>query len=256
VGSDSLWNPVSTEQNTLNNLTRVPLDTGNLQGFFRLHAPYPGTAEPIEAIGWNKDVVLENSSAPKAEAFGVGGEAWFEHGLDGFADGLAVSREYRSLIDPTVLFRLQPYDANNTLLLTPDASTNTLVLKTPVSLSKLYILSAYAFSELKPTKVILHYIDGTTSDAKPFTSHEWFAATANGKPVPTVFPGVGRSATSKEFVYSRFSNGFSLFQTEIPLNEGPNAGKAITQLEFIRPDSEMLHVGIFAISGVRIPTRP
>ena len=256
VGTDSIWTSVPTDPKTVDNLASVRLDTATPQGFLRLHSLYSGLGEPIEATGWNRDVVLENTPTPRADPFSFDGATWFENGLDGFNDGLAVTREYRSLIDPTVVFKLQPYDGNNALLLTADSPTNSLVLKNPVALSTLHILSAYTFTETKPCGLIIHYADGSISETKSFVTHEWYASTPNGKPVPSVFAGVGRSASNQEFVYSRFNNGFSLFQSEIPLNEGPNAGKAITRLEFIRPDSDFITVGIYAISGVRIPTRP
>lgn len=250
------WIQIPTAPVTVDTLSIVPLDTSRPSGFLRLGTLYPGVGLPIEATGWNRDVVLENSADPKATPFGMGGEVWFEEGLNGFSQGLMPEREFTSLQDSTVRFKLQPYTANNVLYLDPENSTNTLVLSTPLALSKLYVLSAYTFSNPNPCTVIAHYTDGTTSAPHTFVSHEWFAATSVGKPVPSAFPSVGRSIAATEFVYGRFANGFSMFQSEIVLNDGQGPGKPVASLEFIRPKSDFLIVGIYTISGVRIPSQP
>ena len=57
-----------------------------------------GDAIPIPLIGFNEDVVSENSPTPFARGFDVssGVAAWFEAGLGGHMDGLPPSRSFVS----------------------------------------------------------------------------------------------------------------------------------------------------------------
>jgi hypothetical protein len=77
------------------------------------------SAQPIELIGWNADVVFENALAPTAASFDWPGpqqsdlpvRAWFEAGLEGHADGLPPSRRFSSAANTNVLFGKNPGDA-------------------------------------------------------------------------------------------------------------------------------------------------
>jgi hypothetical protein len=47
-----------------------------------------------------------------------------------------------------------------------------------------------------------------------------------------------------------------MFQSEIDLSSGPNAGKAIARVEFVKSFNRDTAAGVYAISGVRSPVRP
>ena len=47
-----------------------------------------------------------------------------------------------------------------------------------------------------------------------------------------------------------------MFQTVIDLGSGPHAGKPIARIEFRKNFEPMTVNGIYAISGIRTPSRP
>ena len=228
------------------------------QTYFRLRHPYSGVPEPLVLNGWNSDVVLENKPNPVAQPFGSEFDpgVWYENGLEGYPKGLPANREIVNRLDPTVHYRLQPYTENNVLRLTDQAPTNALTFGKLEAYTKLYILSAANNERGKTGAFIIHYADGTRSGPRTLVSHSWYAIDFSGNLLPSIFEPVGRSSRNTELVYSGGEVGFSMYQTEVDLSVGPDAGKAIARLEFIKSPEEGTVTGIYAVSGIRIPTRP
>lgn len=221
--------------------------------FFRLQG-FTGEAEPLQLTGWNRDVVLENSPTRRASAVDNFGGAWFEAGLQGYLDGLPTNRTVVSQINDAVSFELQPYTGSNVLALTIARRTNSLELTQPKALSRLHVL-AHSAGGGGNGQLRIHYADGTVSAIFPFFAPDWW----DGSPsTPTRRPavdGLGRSSTAGTFTYEWVGPGFSLHQTDIDLSTGPNVGKVITRLEFVRhPSAEV--TCIFAVSGVPMPPAP
>jgi hypothetical protein len=67
---------------------------------------------------------------------------------------------------------------------------------------------------------------------------------------------VGRSLKSAEFVFSYGDTGFSMFQSEVDLSGGANAGKPIARIEFLKSFEQATATGVYAVSGVRMAAKP
>jgi len=141
---------------------------------------------PIALTGWNRDVILENATTPFAQAFDspASFSVLFEEEWNGHADGLPSSRQFVSAINyPSVLFELQPYNANNVLWLSTQPTTNlltgTLTLLQPKAYVSLSIVAASAFSAKAPSEagaygsLVLNFSDGTHSGPISFLSLDW-----------------------------------------------------------------------------------
>lgn len=256
LGGGSGWVPVGSIPTEVNGESRVTLNPAGDQGFFRLWHPFPGMPEPLALTGWNRDVVLENGPAPKAERISEFTGVWFESGLDGYHPGLPTDREIVNERDPQVYYHLQPYTTNNVLLLTDAAPSNSLALATPTACSRLFVLSAGTQPNGHIGSLVVHYVDGSQDEPRL-----WLTRNANGTDgdagwTPRVFPGVGQSHEPARLVFTFQQEGFSMFQSEIDLSAGPNAGKAIARVEFVKSFNRDTAAGVYAISGVRTPAQP
>lgn len=250
------WKGVASPVTEANGVAQVAVPLSGQAGFLRLTNPYPGTPEPLSLTGWNHDVVLENASSPVAEAFDLEGGSWFEDGLGGYFNGLPASGRIVDQNDPHVSFQLQPYSDNNVLLLDEAAPTAALTLGKPIACSKLHILAAAPWERESSGTFVVKYVDGTVSQPKPFLAHTWLGMDGFGEPIPSVFPGVGKSFGTDEFNYVRGEMGFTMYQTEVDLSADPQAGKVIAALEFTRLEQPGYVVGIFAVSGIVLPSSP
>ncbi len=252
LAADTPWQQVTLPWVEANGQVRVNMETSPFR-FFRLQG-FSGQGEPLELTGWNRDVVLENALPSRATAFSSFGSAWFESGLGGRLDGLPTNRTFLSRVTPEVLFQFQPYTGFNTLWLNNTRRTNSLVLVTPSACSKLFVLAHSAGGGGNGT-VRVHYADGTSSAPMPFFAPDWW----DGSPAsPTRRPaiqGLAWSTTVASFTYNQVAPGFSFHQTDLDLSTGPNAGKVITRLEFVKPAAPEV-TGIYAVSGIAVPPSP
>lgn len=254
--ADGGWAPVASVPMEANGEARVSVNPTAGHGFFRLWHPVPGVAEPLAVTGWNRDVILENAPEPKAEPISDYSGVWFESGLDGFHPGLPADREIFHQRDARAHYQLQPYTTNNVLVMTDQQPAGSLVLTPPTACSRLFVLSALDMSSSAFGSIVVHYADGTKDE-----SVRWISRNADGREiheqlVPRVFAGVGSSFGNGGFNFRYQQSGFSMFQSEIDLSAGPNAGKAIARVEFRKGFVRGGSAGVYAISGVRTPTQP
>jgi hypothetical protein len=256
IADDAGWQDVAATSSEANGEVQVPLQPTAAEEYFRLWHPYAGVPEPLSLKGWNRDVVLENQAEPKAEMISMFSGTWFESGLGGFEVGLPPSREIRVQQDGGVPYRLQPYTTNNVLLLTDEEPTGSLVLETPTACSKLFILSAVDSERGAIGALVVHYADGSSSGPILWVTHSWSGYDLEGQPTPVAFQGVGRSLKSAEFVFSYGDTGFSMFQSEVDLSGGANAGKPIARIEFLKSFEQATATGVYAVSGVRMAAKP
>lgn len=248
----NVWTTASLPQTQVNGEVQVRPGNSAFQ-FFRLQG-FPDEVEPLRLTGWNRDVVLENAVTNKASAVDSFGAAWFEAGLQGYTDGLPANRTVVSKSDGAISFELQPYTGSNVLALTLARRTNSLELIQPKAFSRLHVL-AHSAGGGGNGQLRIHYADGTSSTNFPVNAPDWWdGAFGSGTRNPAI-DGLARSRTATSFAYDPVSPGFGLHQTDIDLTSGPNAGKVIIRLEFVRhPSAEV--TCIFAVSGVPMAPVP
>lgn len=220
--------------------------------FFRLRG-FPDDAEPLQLTGWNRDVVLENAATNKAVAVDSFGAAWFEAGLQGYTDGLPANRTIVSKVND-VVFQLQPYTGSNVLALTIARRTNSLELIQPKAFSRLHVLAHSAGGGANGL-LRIHYADGTSSTNHLINTPDWWDGAFDAGTRNPAINGLARSRTAAGFAYDFVSPGFGLHQTDIDLSSGPNAGKVIVRLEFVRNLAAEVTC-IFAVSGVPMAPVP
>lgn len=137
------------------------------------------SAGPIALTGWNRDVVVENTAtglpytSDAAELVPGEGTAFYQKGLPGTSNGLPLSGAFASALDGA-LFQLQPYTANNALVLSSDTgtSTATLTLSTPSTYNTLAILANSGAGGGSPN-LTLSFTDGT-SFTTTYYAPDWF----------------------------------------------------------------------------------
>jgi hypothetical protein len=208
---------------------------------------------PISATGWNRDVIVENTTIPPyssaALPFDVPNNyGFYQAGLSGGTRGLPTSGSFSSLIDGSV-FQFQPYTANNVLQLSASSSsTGTLTFTTPRAYSSLSILAAAANSGASQGNLVIHFADATSSSTLQFNNSDWFF-----QPNPAIagFGRVDLGAAAPE------DNGASypeLYQTTLNLTALGLAGKSIVSIDFIDLASDPREsTGVFALSGTVVP---
>ncbi|MEN9676404.1 MAG: hypothetical protein RIS76_2300 [Verrucomicrobiota bacterium] len=242
------WEVVSLPRSEAQGEERVTVQDDRLR-FFRLSG-LGGLPEPIEINGWNRDVVLENQPGLRALAVDSFGGTWFESGLDGRAAGLPANRLVASLLDPQIEFALQPYNASNVLWLNNAGRPQSLTLQRPAAYATLYIL-AHSAGGGGTASVKIHYTDGSSSALLPVVAPDWWDGSP---PTPLRRPairGLARSVSATRLDYDPVPPGFSLHQTDLDLSTGPDAGKRIERLEFVRASAAEVTC-IFAVSGVEV----
>jgi hypothetical protein len=139
---------------------------------------------PIPATGWNRDLVIENTSAGPPYSGGVEelnpgeGTAYYQTGLPNTSYGLPLTGLFASAVDATV-FQLQPYTGNNALVMSADTgiTQGSLSMITAAVYNSVSILANSAGGGGTPGATI-HFTDGSTLAAN-INAQDWFTGTQN-----------------------------------------------------------------------------
>ena len=208
---------------------------------------------PVTVIGFNRDVVVENTATGPpyttyATEFNQGeGTAYYQKGLPGYTNGLPVSGAFTNPADGTV-FQFQPYTADNVVDLTNNL-TGTLTVSVPLQYSRIAIIanSGNGTSSGSAT-VTLRFSDGTSFTTN-YYAPDWF--NNNSTATYTVaLQGVDRINLAAGGANGGGSGGNPRFyQTTIPLYTLGTSNKPLTSLTFGMPASTVT-TGIYAVSGL------
>lgn len=235
---------------------------------------------PIAVTGYNADVIVENAAAGGSTSnyssvfdsacsflrdsgdnpisFPV---CFYENGLavsniiigisDTSASGLPVGGQFTSLADGKTVFQFGPYQSNNVLFLTQESRSASLTLPIPAAYGSLSVLAASAQGGGSGT-MVLHFDDGTSSQAIPFNAATYL--TSNAPSAGAAITNFGLLVTGNYNVYGTINDPQvfpSLYQTPIDLAGLGDNTKLITNITFTMPANAPAGAvtGVFALSG-------
>lgn len=139
-------------------------------------------ATPVAVTGFNRDLVVENTASgppytsSAQELNPAEGNAFYQSGLSGKSYGLPVSGAFSSAYDGT-LFQLQPYTANNALVLSSGTglTSGTLTLTTPAVYNSVAVIANSANATSGSTGLwTLHFADGSSYQTR-YNAFDWFS---------------------------------------------------------------------------------
>src|SRR5437899_2904921 len=153
-------------------------------GATALHA---ANMTPIDAIGYNRDVVVENTAAgpPYSGAalnFNYGeNTAFYQRGLPGKSYGLPVSGSFTSALGDGTTFQFQPYTADNALVLSLDTGLTTgfLTLTASATYSRVAFIANSGNADSVGLGNVTLYFDDGSSLTTTYNAPDWFFNTVN-----------------------------------------------------------------------------
>lgn len=220
---------------------------------------------PVALTGFNRDVVFENRSKTSAIVFDDQATAWIEDGLQKYAglpSHLFASRIPNVITRGKTLYQLQPFKANNVLLLTSENAQATLTLIKPACFRSLSIAAASSNARFVSGvgTLILNFEDGSASPPISYNAQDWWGEGANNNPSRIFEAGVFRSENvgvnllAQDVHVDVAYQHFNLYETPLDLsniNGADYTGHKLKSITFnLVPGA--FHTGIFAVSGVTI----
>lgn len=230
-------------------LLSTPCVSFALTGLWLISARAANMA-PVSVTGFNRDVVVENTSAgppyTTATNFNAGeNNAYYQTNLAGKTHGLPLTGSFTSALGDGTVFQLQPYTSSNALVLSSDTglTSGTLTLTTPATYSRIAVVANSGNgSSVGPATVTLRFNDNSTFNTT-YIAPDWFNNTTN-----VALQGFERINLSSGAVSGTPGNP-RFYQTTLNLYAllGSN-NKPLVSLTFAKPAANS--TGIYAVSGL------
>lgn len=197
----------------------------------------------ITADSFEEDLIANaGQSALASTTGGIGEAVLFEAGFNGRADGLPVTGSFASDLNSDISYQLQPYDANNVMMLTYASPSDSLVLQSAGKYSSVAVLGFSAFEDSNLT-VTLHFADASSQQAS-WSLIDW----GNGGGAYT-FPRLDYRTND-----NIFSTGYSFYELAIAVDEA-NQSKLLESVTVSNSgfNNTWSSVSVFALSGAAVP---
>ena len=165
--------------------------------------------------GFNADLIAEDRPTEERTSDGVDGNYVFYSESFQADGGLASDRTINS-DGSDAIYRLQPYDANNALLLQQSTAEGTLTLASPISTKEVCVLATSANGS-SDVDVVINYDDGSKSNEQSLNIPDWYCTSPDGS---EGISGLGRIERGSRRVASGYD--FALYEFPLPANEKKN----------------------------------
>jgi autotransporter-associated beta strand protein len=219
----------------------------NLAGGTLSLQPTGPVQQAIPAIGYNQDVIWGKSElgpvGGTSAAYDNTGRVLYEAGslFAPAGTGLPHSGQILSATNPAIVFQFQPYNANNALQFTDNATSQTLTLTTPLPFSSLNVLSGSAGGSTY--NMTLNFTDGSSDQVASGVNVPDRAVITGGA---TGFVG----DMSRSDAASNYNQSANLFEQDFTLSAADQA-KTLKSVTFAQTSGSVLD--IFALSGKSLP---
>jgi hypothetical protein len=213
---------------------------------------------PVPVTGFNRDVVVENTSSgppyATAQNFNFGETtAFYQANLAGKTRGLPLAGLFTNSTDSTS-FQLAPYTGNNALILSADTavSSGTLFLTTPRVFDRIALIANSGNGDATGAGTLTLRFNDATTYVTNFYAPDWFNNNS-GSLYTVALLGFQRmdlnnGGTSGGTTNPRF------YQTTIDLTVVPGANKPLSSITFNKPNA--VSTGIYALSGLTNSSQP
>lgn len=221
---------------------------------------------PVAVTGFDTDVIFEKNGTTSATTFDDGGTAWIEDGVGQFAGlpkGLFTSRILNPVTGTMTQYQLQPFTANNVLLLTSAKAQGTLTLLSPRRFRTLSIAAASTNARFVAgySTLTLNFTDGSSSPPITYYARDWWGEGQNNDPNRIFEAGryrttnVGSNIPLANVQIDTLFRNFNLYETTLDLANVEGAdytGRSIQSITFNLVEGAF-HTGIYAVSGLALP---
>ncbi len=214
------------------------------------------SAAPIEATGWNRDIVVENTATPPYASFAQSFDtfnnvSWYEAGLPGTVKGLPGGGSFVSLSNPAIQGQFRPYNEPNALLLDASAPAGSLTLAGVAQRPYEFLVVFASSSNMGGVgSVVVTFTDSSTSASLPLNAQDWFNVTTNN-----AMNNLGRMNLNNDAVDDSSAGNPRIYQTVIDLGSLGLTDRAVASLTFTKPavGGANQNTVIMGVSGQVVP---